>query len=206
MNLTKENCIKQIEDRLRGKELKPTIRSFYQSTGRRADFKNRGIYGQFTEEYCFDQKPNSIAGRDLPWAEVKTKKTKVSADGILSFSNNTPITSICRQSFNQNSFDNSTLLDKVQSVLWMFYDKQFICAKITESDDSMISELEKIYGSLSIISKKRGITDEEFYYNQLIAYQKSDIFYIHRKRKDDKIIALSIEFKARYCKEIANDA
>jgi hypothetical protein len=206
MNLTKENCIQQIEDRLRGKDLEETITDYYQSTGREADFKNRGIYGQFTEEYCFDQKPNSIAGRDLPWAEVKTKKTKVTKDGILSFSNNTPITSICRESFNQKSFDHSTLLDKVESVLWMFYEKQFICAKITESDDSMISELEKMYGSLSTISKKRSITDEEFYYNELIAYQQSDIFYVHRKRSGDKVIGLSIEFKARYCREVANEA
>lgn len=206
MNLTKENCIKQIEDRLRGKDLKQTIRDFYQSTNRIADFANRGIYGQFTEEYCFDQKPNSIAGRDLPWAEAKTKEVKVGNNGLLHCKTNTPITSICRRTFTETSFDESTLLDKVQDVLWIFYDKKFICAKITESDDSMISELEKLYGSLSIISKKRGITDHEFYYNELVAYQKSDIFYIHRKRSGDKIVGLSIEFKARYCREVANDA
>jgi len=206
MNLTKENCIQQIEDALRGKNLKETITDFYQSTGRIADFANKGLVGQFVEERCLHQKPNNFAGRDLPWAEAKTKEVKVGNDGLIYCKSNTPITSICRRSFSDTHFDQSTLLDKVQDILWIFYDKQFICAKITESDDSMISELEKLYGSLSIISKKRGITDEEFYYNQLVAYQKSDVFYIHRKRSGNKVIGLSIEFKARYCREVANDA
>ena len=206
MNLTKENCIKQIEDTLRDKDLQEEIINFYQSTGRTPDFRNRGLVGQFVEERCLHQKPNNLAGRDLPWAEAKTKEVKVGNNGLLHCKTNTPITSICRRTFTETSFDRSTLLDKVQDVLWIFYDKKFICAKITESDDSMISELEKLYGSLSIISKKRGITDHEFYYNELVAYQKSDIFYIHRKRSGDKIVGLSIEFKARYCREVANDA